>query len=95
MRDGKITVGPKYMGNMLKSISKYCNNIIDTYHNADKTRVFVTYTEGTAPEVIEKAKSIVRERINPAVILQTTAGSVITSHCGAGTLGILYINDAE
>ena len=95
LRDGKITVGPKYMGNMLKSMSKYCNNIIDTYHNADKTRVFVTYTEGTAPEVIEKAKSIVRERINPAVILQTTAGSVITSHCGAGTLGILYINDAE
>ena len=96
LRDGKITVGPKYMGNMLKSISKYCNNIIDTYHNVDKTRVFVTYTEGTAPEVIEKAKSIVRERINPAVILQTTtAGSVITSHCGAGTLGILYINDAE
>ena len=27
LRDGKITVGPKYMGNMLKSISKYCNNI--------------------------------------------------------------------
>ena len=95
LRDGKITVGAKYMGNMVKCIAKYCDNIIDLYPNADKTRVFVTYTDGTPQEVIEKAKSIVGERLNPSVILQTTAGSVITSHCGKGTLGILYIADAE
>lgn len=95
LRDGKITVGPKYMGNMVKAIEKYCVNIIENYPHADKTRVFVTYTLGTSPDVVETAKRIVREKINPAELLETTAGSVITSHCGKGTLGILYINDAE
>lgn len=95
LRDGKITVGPKYMGNMAKAIEKYCNNVIATYPHADKTRVFVTYTLGTPTEVVDIAKRIVREKINPTALLETTAGSVITSHCGKATLGILYINDAE
>lgn len=94
LRDGAITVGPKYMGNMLKSIEKYCNNIIDAFPNADKTRVFVTHTSAD-PKIVELAKKIVRERINPGEILETVAGSVVTSHCGKGTLGILYFNDAN
>ncbi len=28
-------------------------------------------------------------------ILETRAGGVISSHCGPGTLGILFIEDAE
>ena len=94
LRDGKITVGPKYMGNMVKSITKYCENIIESYPHADKTRVFVTHTSADE-KVVEAAKAVVREKIGPVEIIETVPGSVVTSHCGKGTLGILYINDAE
>lgn len=94
LREGKITVGSKYMGNMVKAITKYCENIIEAYPHADKTRVFITHTSADE-KVVEAAKRIVREKIAPAAIIETIAGSVVTSHCGKGTLGILYINDGE
>lgn len=94
LRDGLITVGPKYMGSIAKCVEKYCENIIATYPHADKTRVFVTHSSAD-PKTVEIAKRIVRDKINPNEIIETVAGSVITSHCGKGTLGILYINDAE
>ena len=94
LREGKITVGSKYMGNMVKAITKYCENIIEAYPHADKTRVFITHTSADE-KVVEAAKRIVREKIAPSAIIETIAGSVVTSHCGKGTLGILYINDGE
>ena len=94
LREGKITVGPKYMGNLNKSIVKYCENIIDAHPNVDKTRVFVTHT-AIDEKIVETVKSIVREKINPAAIYETVAGSVITSHCGKGTLGVLFMDEAE
>lgn len=94
LREGKITVGSKYMGNMVKAITKYCENIIEAYPHADKTRVFITHTSADE-KVVEAAKRIVREKIAPAAIIETIAGSVVTSHCGKGTLGILYFNDGE
>lgn len=94
LREGKITVGPKYMGNLSKSIAKYCENIIDAHPNVDKTRVFVTHT-AIDEKIVETVKSIVREKINPAEIYETVAGSVITSHCGKGTLGVLFLDEAE
>ena len=95
LRDGKITVGAKYMGSVDRNLGKYCSNILSQFEHPDKTRVFVTYTKGTPPASVEAAKKAVREQINPAEIFETTAGSVITAHCGAGTIGILYINDGE
>ena len=82
------------MGNMVKAITKYCENIIEAYPHADKTRVFITHTSADE-KVVEAAKRIVREKIAPSAIIETIAGSVVTSHCGKGTLGILYINDGE
>ena len=95
LREGKIAVGAKYMGSVDKNLGKYCANIVSQFQSPDKTRVFVTYTKDTPVASVEAAKKAVREQINPAELLETTAGSVITAHCGAGTIGILYINDAE
>ena len=83
------------MGSVDKNLGKYCANIVSQFPNPDKTRVFVTYTKDTPVASVEAAKKAVREQINPAELLETTAGSVITAHCGPGTIGILYINDAE
>jgi len=53
-------------------------------------RVFVTHT--TTRDEVEYVKQRIRE-IMPDVreVLDTDAGSVISTHCGPGTIGILYM----
>lgn len=92
--DGAMGVQKKYMGKFDKVIKKYIDDILIKYNTPDKTRCFVTHTKmrpGVAEAVIEQVKSynIFDE------VLETTAGCTITTHCGEGTLGLLYINDGD
>ena len=43
--------------------------------------------------IVDDVKKYLRENTKFENIIETVAGSTITSHCGPGTLGILYIND--
>ena len=94
LKDGKIVVGQKYRGNTAVVAEKYVNNIFDMFQNPDPRRVFITHTL-VPQEIIDKVKEIVKQRFTFAEVLETTAGSTITSHCGKGTLGVLFLNDGE
>ena len=92
VKDGLIGVSAKPIGRYRRCVTKYCDNIKSEMTNPDPKRCFVTHTkmdEGLAELVIETVKSwgIFEE------IIETTAGSTVTTHCGANTIGILYIND--
>lgn len=92
VKGGLIGVAAKPMGRYRRCVAKYCENIKNDMTNPDKKRCFVTHTqmdEGLAEEVIATVKSwgIFDE------VLETTAGCTVTTHCGANTIGILYIND--
>ena len=92
VKNGLIGVESKPMGRYRRCVAKYCEAIRKGMTNPDKKRCFVTHTQmdaGIAEEVIATVKSwgIFDE------ILETTAGCTVTTHCGANTIGILYIND--
>ena len=92
VKNGLIGVDSKPMGRYRRCVAKYCENIRQGATNPDKKRCFVTHTkmdEGITEEVIATVKSwgIFEE------VLETTAGCTVTTHCGAHTIGILYIND--
>lgn len=92
VKNGLIGVESKPMGRYRRCIAKYCESIKSKMTNPDTKRCFVTHTkmdEGLAEEVIATVKSwgIFDE------VLETTAGCTVTTHCGANTIGILYIND--
>ena len=92
VKNGLIGVESKPMGRYRRCVTKYCEAIRNGMTSPDPKRCFVTHTqmdEGIAEEVIETVKSwgIFEE------ILETTAGCTVTTHCGANTIGILYIND--
>lgn len=94
VKGGLIGVSSKPMGRYRRCVAKYCENIRNGITNPDKKRCFVTHTkmdEGVTEEVIATVKSwgIFDE------VLETTAGSTVTTHCGPNTIGILYINDGE
>ena len=53
----------------------------------------IMITHAIAPESLEYLEKRVKEIVDPSLvnINITQAGCVISSHCGKGTIGILYI----
>jgi len=94
VKDGKLGVGKKYMGAYLSCMQKYIEDTLKTYNNPDNTRIMITYSTAT-PEMIDLAKKTVEKLGHFKEILPTQAGSVINSHCGQNTLGVLFINDGD
>ncbi len=92
---GKIVVGAKYRGNMQVIGERYVKDILKQYDHPDKTRIFITYTKNTPEALVDKIEQTVRENSDFKEIIRTYAGTTVTCHCGAGTIGILYINDGE
>lgn len=94
VKNGKMGVSNKPMGRYKRCVEKYAELVRQSCTSPDKTRCFVTHTKmdaGIAEKVVETVKSwgIFGE------VLETTAGCTVTTHCGANTIGILFINDGE
>lgn len=87
---GKMQAGKKYRGRMNKVIGHYVEDLRPELEKAKKDRVFITHS-GCDEEVINTVKAKLEEMNCFDQILVTRAGSVITSHCGPGTLGVLFI----
>ena len=90
MNDGQLVSGKKYKGKMTVLIKQYIQDLKQMYPNYDKTRCFVTHSSADA-ELVEVAKAQVKEIFQFDEILETVAGSIVTSHCGRNTLGVLFI----
>lgn len=90
MRDGVLGVGKKYLGKLKKSIEGYAYDLAKEYTSYDNTRVFITHS-CCSSDIVESTKKIVSSCFKFKEIIETQAGSVVTSHCGKGTLGILFI----
>lgn len=91
MKEGQLYPKKKYIGKMARCIRSYINDLAAAYPDYDKTRCFVTHSNAD-PELVELAKDMVRELFDFDVILETVAGSIVTSHCGRNTLGVLFIS---
>ena len=90
MNDGQLVQGGRYRGHMGRCISQYVEDLKQAYPNYDKTRCFITHSSAE-PELVELAKAKVREMFDFEEIIETVAGSIVTSHCGKGTLGVLFV----
>ena len=66
------------------------DDLKEKYPSYDKTRCFVTHSTAEK-ELVEEIKQKVKETFEFDEILETVAGSIVTSHCGQGTLGVLFI----
>ncbi|MBQ7875696.1 MAG: DegV family protein [Clostridia bacterium] len=88
--DGKMQAGKKYRGRMAKIMKHYIDDLRPELEDAKRDRVFITHS-GCDEEIINLVKAQLEELNRFDEILITRAGSVVTSHCGPGTLGVLYI----
>lgn len=90
MKEGMLYPKKKYMGKMTRCLKNYIQDLAEEYKNYDRTRCFVTHSNADA-ELVEEAKRMVAELFRFDCILETVAGSIITSHCGRNTIGVLFI----
>lgn len=90
--EGKIVSTDRYRGKSLQVLHKYIDDTLALYNNPDKTRCFITHADAD-PEIVNTIVEYVKSKNIFEEVLETHAGCTVFSHCGKGTLGILYIND--
>ncbi len=89
---GQLIAKKKYMGGMERCIKTYTADLKEAYPAYDKMRCFITHSSADR-ELVELAKNLVAEYFEFDRVLETVAGSIVTSHCGRNTLGILFISE--
>ena len=80
----------KYRGLAKKYINDYVKDMEDALKSAKTERVFITHS-GCDEEIVSMVRQYLTELGRFDEILETRAGSVVSSHCGPGTLGVLFI----
>ncbi|MEC9485249.1 MAG: DegV family protein [Candidatus Izemoplasma sp.] len=87
--DGKMIVGKKISGAMRKAVRYMVNETISNQDKIESDYIMITHSKA------EKNADYIRQNVvnNMSVnnLLETKAGCTISTHCGAGTIGILYI----
>ena len=88
--DGVMQSAKKYRGSIEKVILSYVKDMEEDLKTADGTRVFITHS-GCDKEIVEQVRQYLKDLDVFAEIWETRAGGVVSSHCGPGTLGVLFI----
>lgn len=89
VRDGKMDVGKKYRGKLDKVLLKFVKEMEEELLAADAARVFVTHS-GVDAGTVESVCAYLDNLGHFEEITETMAGGVISSHCGPGTLGVIF-----
>lgn len=90
VENGRMQASKKYRGKMNAVIRHYVAEMEQDLRDADPQRVFITHS-GCDPEVIDMVMQQLQALNCFENIHVTRAGGVISSHCGPGTLGVLFI----
>ena len=90
VKGGAMGVGKKYRGKFGKVLLEYVAERLADGEDIELDRVFVTHA-GCAPEVVDSVVEAVKNTLPFNEVFVTRAGCTISSHCGANTLGVLFI----
>ena len=90
VKDGKMGVIKKYRGAMEKCLRDYIADQLKGREDLVGNRVFITHS-GIDPSLVELARTEVAKYAAFQEVIETRAGCTVSSHCGPGTLGIIFI----
>lgn len=92
MENGKLHVGKLYRGSMEKTILDYVRGRLEDDDHISYDRIFVTHS-GVPAEIVQKVIALVKELRPFEEVIETTAGSTISCHCGPNCLGVLFFRN--
>ena len=90
VKDGAMGVGKKYRGKFERVLLSYVAERLENSDDIVLDRVFVTHA-GCDPQIVESVVEAVKNTLPFQEVLVTRAGCTVSSHCGANTLGVLFI----
>ena len=89
--DGALGVKKKYMGNMVRCLTQYVKDVAEENPNYDPKRCFITHSPSDK-ELVDLVTDGVKNLFKFDEVIDTTAGSTVTSHCGYNTIGVIFYN---
>ena len=90
VKDGKMGVTKKYRGAMEKCLRDYIADQLKDREDLVGNRIFITHS-GVDPSLVELARTEIAKYAAFQEVIETRAGCTVSSHCGPGTLGIIFI----
>ena len=90
VENGAMDAAKKYRGKLHSVVMSYVRDMEANLKNARPERVFITHS-GCDRKIVEDVQAYLQRLGIFQEILETRAGGVVSSHCGPGTLGVLFI----
>ena len=90
VRNGAMGVGKKYRGSLEKCLAAYVADRLESRTDIDCRRLFVTHS-ALPPHVAETVMKLAGKLLPFEEILETDANCTVCTHCGPGTLGIIFL----
>ena len=90
VKNGKMDVAKKYRGKYSEVLKQYVAEQIGDGSDIILDRVFVTHA-GCDPQLVDEIVALVKKLAPFKEVFMTRAGCTVSSHCGADTLGVLFI----
>ncbi len=91
--EGRMSATKKYRGRMDSVIRNYVEDLLPELKTAQRGHVFITHS-GCSENILAAVYGQLDALHHFEEIHVTRAGGVISSHCGPGTLGVLFIAGA-
>ncbi len=91
-KDGSMIVGKKYRGKLDNVLKQYVDEKLAQYDNIRTDKIFITHA-GIGDDHVKIVYDYIKGRNIFENIYTTRASCTISSHCGPGTLGILFMTE--
>jgi len=89
VKNGSLDIYKKPVGKMSRALDIMLEDYFNEGENLDLDYVMITHSLANKQAIYMVEK--IKEKTKPLHIIESKAGCVISSHCGAGTIGLLYI----
>lgn len=90
--DGSMVVGKKYRGNLSNVLIQYVEQQLGAFENIRPDKIFITHA-GIGDKYVQIVYDHLKSKNYFENIYITRASCTISSHCGPGTLGILFMTE--
>lgn len=90
--DGSMAVGKKYRGKLEKVLKRYTKDKLGQYKDIRTDHLFITHTS-IDPSLVDVVRETALSILPFENVHDTDASCTIGSHCGPGTLGILFMTE--
>ena len=89
LREGEIKVARKYRGTMQKVYMQYIRDYLSR-ENIDTRMGFLVHSGRISQETLDQLRPLILELVPFSEVPIVRAGCTVTSHCGPGTIGVIF-----